>query len=302
MPGNKKGQLFLKKYNKPLLWILVAMIMTPFFEIPMAIMKHFRLENLTYTDTMSLLVLKTPNILVGSFVALFNSAWSMLFMYYGSKFLATDYFPLKAMFLNMSWQSWIYIIYGILGRNERLILSVGDNFIHASLAAISGLIVGLMMRKFLFQKTVSQKGDKVKYDKPLMAMLFGIIPIPLLEGFTQLMKYLGVTKLSLLEMLSLMWVKEPTWLLGILAMLGVGSWIGLIIYQSGKLFGTDYFLLKAILIETTLALLLFEIFGTLGKNVLLIPNISSFFVHVLSAMFGGASTGFLIKKLFVDDI
>lgn len=297
MPENKKSKSQSKKeFSKPLLAILITITLAPISEIFMQITKHFGLTKLALSDVMSLLVLKNPNLLVGIFVTLLYGSWLALLMYYSPKFLGFDYLPLKTMFVSMSLESWLFNIFGILGRNERLTLSVGENLQNAFLAAITGLVCGFLFRKYLFQKTVSRKGDTMKHDKPLLAMLFGIAPLPLLEGYAQIMKYLGLTTLSVFEVLSLMWLRKPSWLLGILAMFGIGSWIGLIIYHSVKILGVDYLPIKTILIEFTTLFLVVSIYGTLGGNELLIQNASGFLVHTLDAVIGGLCTGFLMKK------
>jgi hypothetical protein len=211
------------------------------------------------------------------------------------KLVGSNYLPLKAMLIVMTGESLIYNIFGVLGRDERLTLNVSGNFVHAFAAAIGGLLGGFLTQRFFFPKNASRKGEKMNCNKPLLAMLFGIAPLPLLEGFIQIMKHLGLTTLSVFEVLSLMWLKKPSWLLGILAMFGIGAWIGLLIYQSSKILGIDYFPLKAIVIEVTSVFLIFSLFGTLGRNELIIQNAGGAFVHLFAAIIGGIGTGFLMK-------
>jgi hypothetical protein len=295
--------MILIKYDKPLVGVLYFIAVGPLPEIFTQIMKHFRLTNLSASKGLSLLLLKSPNLLLGILVIMGFGTWAGLFTYYGLKILGKDYLPVKGMFITMSLESWVFNVFGNLVGNEKLILSVSGNFVYAAASAIGGLSGGFIIQKFLFKNTGFQKGGSMKYDKPLLAMLFGFTPLPVLEGFTQIMKHLGLTSLSVFEALSLMWLRKPSWVLGILAMLGIGSWIGLIIYQSGKILGVDYFPIKAMLIELTSVFLIFSIFGTIGRNELIIQSVSGFFVHAFAAAIGGLSTGFLIKKyLFGLDV
>lgn len=109
----------------------------------------------------------------------------------------------------------------------------------------------------------------MKQDKPLIAMMFGIVGGLPTEMFTQVMKRLGLTTVSTLEVMSMMRVKEGSWRLGILAAFGIGAWVGLAMYFSARVLGTTYFVVKAMLISMTVWSLLFNIFGTLGGN----PNV-----------------------------
>lgn len=147
-----------------------------------------------------------------------------------------------------------------------------------------------------------RKVTSVKYDKSLHAILLSLVGWPMGETYTRIMKHFGLTTLSGLEALSLMWVKEPSWLLGILAALGFTAWLGLIIYHGTKILGIDQLPIKAMLITMTGESLVFSVFGILGKNEQLIQNVSGNFVHASGAAFGGLVAGFLIKKYLFSEV
>jgi hypothetical protein len=135
-----------------------------------------------------------------------------------------------------------------------------------------------------------------------MAIVIGTaVAGPVFETFTQLMKYLGLTNLSALEAISLMWVKEPSWVLGILGALGVGAWVSLIMYYSTRVWGTDHFPIKAMLIGMTSESLVFNIFGILAKNERLIQNVSGNYVHATAAALAGLAAGFFLKRFIFPD-
>lgn len=142
----------------------------------------------------------------------------------------------------------------------------------------------------------------MKTSKPFKAVLLGIAAGPVSEIFTQIMKYLGFTTLSAFEAVSLMWVKEPSWLLGNLGALGMGTWISLFIYYSAKIWGIDYFPLKAMLIGMTSESLIFNIFGILGKNERLIQDTKGNFVHATAAALAGLVVGYLMKKFLFEKV
>ncbi len=136
----------------------------------------------------------------------------------------------------------------------------------------------------------------MKNNKPLLAIFFTIIAEIPIELFTQLMKHFHLTNISGLEAMSMPWMPEGNWFLGILGGLGIGSWIGIIIYYSAKIWGTDYFPIKSLLLSMTTQALVFCIFGVLGRNLNLIQNASGNFVHAFASGFGGLLAGYLIKK------
>ncbi|NLY91041.1 MAG: hypothetical protein GX081_05480 [Firmicutes bacterium] len=135
--------------------------------------------------------------------------------------------------------------------------------------------------------------------KPFLLILYNLPGLPLAEGYTRLMKHLGFTNLTVLEALSLMWMEEPNWVLGILAFLGVSTWETLLVYYSTKFWGTDYLPLKGMLIVMTCQAIIFSLYGILGGQSQLAQSVTGNYVHASGAAFGGLLVGYILKKFIV---
>lgn len=281
------------KTDKPVLAFLLSLTAGPIIESYTMLMKHFGLTNITALETLSMIMQRKPSQVLGITGILGVFTWTLLLLYYSANFWGTKYFPLKGMLLAMTGESLTFNIFGILTRNEQMIQNVSGNFVHASSAALGGLWVGFLYQKYLLK---NWKGNTLKTDKPLLAILIGWAGWPFAEGLTQLAKGFGFTTLSTLEAASLMWLTKPSLVLGILSWLGLCAWIGLLIYYSINLWGTDYLPIKASLIMFTCQSLIFQVFGVLGGNELLIQNVSGTLVHTLGAVTSGIIVGFLMKK------
>lgn len=139
-----------------------------------------------------------------------------------------------------------------------------------------------------------------KTAQPLRAILIGWTWGPVMEAITQLAKSLRLTPLSAMEATSMMWMRTPSPVLGVSSLLGLGAWLGLLIYYSVKLWSTDYFPIKAALVSLTGEALFFQLFGSLSGNKLLILKPAGSLVHALAAAAAGILTGYLIKKYLLQ--
>lgn len=140
----------------------------------------------------------------------------------------------------------------------------------------------------------------MKSDQSMFAILVGMVAGPIFEGFTQIMKHFGLTTLSALEAISLMWLREPSLILGLLGAFGVSTWVNLIMYYSVKIWGPDYFPIKGMLIGMTAESFIFNIFGTLGGNEHLVQDVSGNYVHATAAGLAGLAVGYLMQKYIFD--
>ncbi|NLO97958.1 MAG: hypothetical protein GX091_07810 [Peptococcaceae bacterium] len=141
----------------------------------------------------------------------------------------------------------------------------------------------------------------MKHDRIVLAMLLCIISFIPIEIITQIAKRLHLTNISGLEAMSMIWLPEGSIILGILAGFGIGCWHGLVVYYSTKLWGTDYFPFKSMLLAMTGQSLTFSIFGVLGRNNYLIQDVCGNYVHAFAAACSGVLLGYLFKKyLFVS--
>lgn len=202
------------------------------------------------------------------------------------------------MLLAMTSQAIVFLTFGTLGKNELMLQDAIGNYVHASTAGIGGLWVGFLYQKYLYKNWM---GNSVKTDKTLKAIAIGWAGWPVAEAITQLAKHFGFVKLTAMESSSLIWLlTHPSFALGVLSELGLGAWFGLIIYYSANLWGSDYFPIKAAIILLTCRILIFQIFGLLGKNPLMIQSVSGIFAHALGALLGGLVIGYLMQKFLLE--
>ena len=136
----------------------------------------------------------------------------------------------------------------------------------------------------------------MKLNKPLFAIAISYLGFIPLEIYTQIMKYYGLTNVSGLESMSMMWIPEGSLVLGVLAGLGIGAWYSLITYYSVKIWGTDYFPIKAALLAMTSEALMFSIYGVLARNPNLTQDVSGNYVHASAEAIGGICVGLLLKR------
>ncbi len=141
----------------------------------------------------------------------------------------------------------------------------------------------------------------MRFDKPLIAVLIGMIVMIPLEIYTQIFKYLGFAKMSSLELTSMMLFKEGSWWLGLLTGTGTGGLATLLVYQSVRFLGSDYLYLKGAGIGMITYALIVVLFGILGGNDNLEQTVVSHFIHAIGASFAGMLAGYLVQKyLFTE--
>lgn len=283
-----------------MLAILLALTAVPLFEGYTMLLKYLGLTNITTLEALSLTMQREPNQWLG-IVSLFGIlAWFFLLIYYSANFWGTDYFPLKGMLVMMTGEALMFSIFGTLGGNETLAQNISGNFVHATSSAVCGVWVGFLYQKTLFK---NWPGASLKTDRPLLAILIGSVGLLILEGNSMLGKYLGLTTVTCMEATSMMWLKTPNEAVGALGLMGMGSLVCLLGYYSVNLWGTDYVPLKAGLIALTCEGLLFQIFGVLKGNYVMIQNTSGNLVHAWGAIVAGAVVGVMYQKiLFKGDL
>lgn len=85
----------------------------------------------------------------------------------------------------------------------------------------------------------------MNYDRPLIALLLGVVATIPYEIFTRIMVSLGFAKYTVYQLSSLMvTLNRPTAGLGIVTSSIVGSIIAVLLYHSLKKLGTDYIVIK----------------------------------------------------------
>lgn len=137
-------------------------------------------------------------------------------------------------------------------------------------------------------------------NKPLIAILLSILGAIPAGIFIEIMKYFHLTTLNAFEGLSMMFIRQGSWTLGILAYMGYSAVLGLVLYYGSQISGTDYFPIKSMFISMLAEAIFYIIFGTLPRNEFLIQNASGNYVFASTAAIGGLCRGFLMKKYLFD--
>lgn len=136
----------------------------------------------------------------------------------------------------------------------------------------------------------------MKYDKPLLAIFYSIVATVPVGIYSEIMKFYHFTTISALEATSMMFIREGSTSLGVLSHIGYSAVLGLILYYSAKILGTDFFPIKAMLISMVGESLLFIIFGTFMQNENMIQSVVGNYTLASAAALGGLCRGYLIKE------
>jgi len=136
----------------------------------------------------------------------------------------------------------------------------------------------------------------LNYDKPLLAMLIGIIVVIPLEIMGLFFRHLRWITITPGEACSMMFMPEGSWTLGLLALPLVGALAILILYYLTKTIGTDYLPIKGALVGMCTYSFIFTVFGTLSKNHSMLQGTLGNYIFALSSGFAGFLAGILMKK------
>lgn len=136
----------------------------------------------------------------------------------------------------------------------------------------------------------------MKSDKFFELVLIGIVCVIPHEINTLIFKSFHVTTISAFEACSMMFMRKPGWILGILALPLVGVLGVVVFYYLTKRIGTEYLLLKIVIYAMTIHAIIFQIFGTIVNNPNMIQNTAGNYVFAFSTGFTGFVAGVLMKK------
>lgn len=134
------------------------------------------------------------------------------------------------------------------------------------------------------------------YDKPLLAMLIGVIVVVPLEIMALFFKRLGWITITNGEACSMMFMPEGSWLLGLIALPAVGAIAILLFYYLTKFIGTDYLPIKGMFVGMAAYSFVFTIFGTLAKNYHMLQSTLGNYIFTFTSGFGGFLAGVIMKK------
>lgn len=138
------------KRDKTLGAMIIANLVFPLIEAYTQVMKHYQFTTLSALEVLSTLWMPDGNWYLGILAGVGIGSWTGLLAYYSYKIWGIKHFPLKIMLLTMTLESFVFIIFGVLGRNAYSIQDLSGNLVHASAAALGGLLTGYFIRKYLF--------------------------------------------------------------------------------------------------------------------------------------------------------
>ena len=139
----------------------------------------------------------------------------------------------------------------------------------------------------------------MKYDKPLIAAAIGAFSTIPYEIFTRILKFLGIGKYSLYELDSLIVTitNRPNLIIGIVISLLIGTFFAVLFYYAFQKLGTDYMLIKSIIIGLTAwAILEFALTSTIEGKTFPVRPINDYYVHMLGSIIFGVTFGLLFDK------
>lgn len=141
----------------------------------------------------------------------------------------------------------------------------------------------------------------LKFDKPLIAALFGGVSTLTAELLSRILLMFGIGKYSIYQLDSLLITfNRPTTLIGLILNLLVGGLTGIVFYYLLKTLGTDYLIIKSTGVGA-LSWFIFEMLFTFtveGKFIDIRP-ISDYYVNLLGSLAFGITLGVLFKNYLI---
>lgn len=141
----------------------------------------------------------------------------------------------------------------------------------------------------------------MNYDKPLLAMLIGMIVVIPIEIMALFFKRLGWITITNGEACSMIYMPQGSWILGLLALPMVGAFAAIFLYYLTKVIGTDYLPLKGMFIGMLAYSFIFAVFGTLARNSQMLQTALGNYIFAGTSGFAGAFAGYLMKKYLFKD-
>ncbi|MDR3560768.1 MAG: hypothetical protein P4N59_04915 [Negativicutes bacterium] len=138
----------------------------------------------------------------------------------------------------------------------------------------------------------------MKYDKPLIAGLFGALSTIVSEAVTQAFVFLGVGKYSIYELDSLLITfNRPSIIMGFIVNIIAGGTIAVLFYYALSKLGQDYLVFKGIAVGM-LGWGIFEILltATVEGQFFEIRPMSDYYLHLVGTVVFGITLGLLFEK------
>lgn len=138
----------------------------------------------------------------------------------------------------------------------------------------------------------------MRYDKPLIAGLFGALSTIISELLTQTLTSFGIGKYSIYELDSLLITfNRPSILIGLFVNFIAGGTVAVLFYYAISKLGQDYLVIKGAAVGL-LAWGIFEIIltATVEGRYFDIRPMDDYYLHLAGTLTFGASLGLLFKK------
>jgi hypothetical protein len=144
----------------------------------------------------------------------------------------------------------------------------------------------------------------MNFDKPLVAILIGILSTIPYEIFTRIILFFGIGKYSEYQLSSLVvTLDRPSAVMGFFVSSFLGGFSALIFYYALNKLGSDYLLIKGLFTGLIVFLVLETIFTWLIEGPKLIPlrPMSDYFIHMLGSSIFGSTMGILFKRYLLKN-
>lgn len=142
----------------------------------------------------------------------------------------------------------------------------------------------------------------LKYNKPLLAALIGILSTIPYELLTRTLISLGIGKYSVYQLSSLMvTLNRPVTILGVIISSILGGSFAILFYYALMKLGPDYLFIKGISAGLVLWIFLETFFTWLIEGPKLIPlrPVSDYYIHIMGASLYGFTLGLLFNFFIV---
>ncbi|MHB8126125.1 MAG: hypothetical protein ACYDEJ_10875 [Desulfitobacteriaceae bacterium] len=145
----------------------------------------------------------------------------------------------------------------------------------------------------------------MNYDKPLTAVLIGILSTIPYEIFTRIFLLFGIGKYSAYQLSSIVvTLDRPSVIMGLFVSPILGGCSTLLFYYALKKLGSDYLLIKSTFTGLIVFLVLETIFTWLIEGPKLIPlrPMSDYYIHMFGSSIFGFTMGLLLKSYLLKEV
>lgn len=138
----------------------------------------------------------------------------------------------------------------------------------------------------------------LKYDKPLIAALIGVLATLPYEIITRVLVFIGIGKYSVYQLTSLViTLNRPSTIIGMILSCTVGGSVTILFYYAIKKLGRDYLVLKGASFSLIVWVLMEAIFVWLIEGPELIDPrpLTDYYIHMIGSIFFGVTASILFR-------